>query len=95
VARPSVLRILQDEAVAQAAAVQAARESVVLTNHEYLAGTVSYLDVVTVQAIALADERADVDLLGARMTASVLLIEALGGGWSSGELPTANQVTKR
>ena len=91
----AALRILQGEAVAQAAAVQAARESVVLTNNEYLAGTVSYLDVVTVQAIALADERADVDLLGARMTASVLLIEALGGGWSSAELPTADQVTKR
>lgn len=91
----AALRIFQDEAVAQAAAVEAARESVVLTTNQYRAGTVSYLDVVTVQAIALADERTDVELRGERMTASVLLIEALGGGWSSADLPTASQVTKR
>jgi NodT family efflux transporter outer membrane factor (OMF) lipoprotein len=91
----AALRILQDEAAAQAAAVEAARKSVALTTNEYRAGTVSYLDVVTVQAIALADERTDVELRGSRMTASVLLIEALGGGWSSSDLPSADQVTKR
>jgi NodT family efflux transporter outer membrane factor (OMF) lipoprotein len=91
----AALRILADEADAQAAAVAAARKSVALTTNEYRAGTVSYLDVVTVQAIALADERTDVQLRGSRMAASVLLIEALGGGWSSGDLPTAGQVTKR
>jgi NodT family efflux transporter outer membrane factor (OMF) lipoprotein len=91
----AALRILEDEAAVQGAAVKAAQQSVVLTNNQYRAGTVSYLDVVTVQAIALADERTDVDLLGARMAASVQLIEALGGGWSSAELPTPDQVTRR
>ena len=36
-----------------------------------------------------------VELRGARMTASVLLIEALGGGWTRDELPTADRVTRR
>jgi NodT family efflux transporter outer membrane factor (OMF) lipoprotein len=91
----AALRILEEEAQVQDAAVVAARQSVTLTTNQYRAGTVSYLDVVTVQAIALADERTAVVLLGQRMVDSVALIEALGGGWSSAELPTADQVTRR
>jgi outer membrane protein TolC len=49
---------------------------------------VSYLDVVTTQETALADERTAVDILGRRMVASVLLVEALGGGWSTEDLPS-------
>ena len=52
----------------------------------------SYLDVVTTQTTALADERVAVDILGRRMTASVALVEALGGGWTAGDLPTASDV---
>ena len=49
---------------------------------------VSYLEVTTAQSTALADERAAVDILRRRMTASVSLIKALGGGWSSASLPS-------
>ena len=48
---------------------------------------VSYLEVTTAQSTALADERAAVDILRRRMTASVSLIKALGGGWNSANLP--------
>jgi outer membrane protein TolC len=41
-----------------------------------------------VQAILLANERIAIDILGRRMAASVLLIKAIGGGWSSAELPS-------
>ena len=37
--------------------------------------------MVTVQAAALTSERASVDLLTRRLSASVLLIKALGGDW--------------
>jgi NodT family efflux transporter outer membrane factor (OMF) lipoprotein len=77
----ATLRILEDEARVVAGAVDAAEESVRLTNDRYKAGTVSYLDVVVAQTAALANERAAVDVAGRRMSASVLLIEALGGGW--------------
>lgn len=77
------LRILQHEAGVQAEALAAARQSVVLTTNQYQAGTISYLDVVTVQAAALTNERTAVDILGRRMTASVLLIRALGSGWNA------------
>ena len=44
---------------------------------------VSYLNVVVAQTTALANERTAVDILGRRLTASVLLIKALGGGWQA------------
>jgi len=84
----AALRLLDDELRRQTSAVAAARESVRLTIDRYKAGTVSYLDVVTTQETALADERTAVDILGRRMVASALLVEALGGGWSTEDLPS-------
>ena len=63
-------------------AVKAAEKSVVLTMDQYKAGTVSYLNVVTAQTIALTNETTAVQILGQRMTAAVLLVQALGGGWN-------------
>ena len=62
--------------------VKAAQESVTLTTNQYKAGTVNYLNVVTIQATTLTNESTAVNILGRRMTASVLLIKAMGGGWS-------------
>jgi outer membrane protein TolC len=45
--------------------------------------------VITAQTTALSNERNDVDILGRRMDASVLLIKALGGGWNAASLPTS------
>jgi NodT family efflux transporter outer membrane factor (OMF) lipoprotein len=78
----ATLRILEAEGHMQDEAVKAAQESVTLTTNQYKAGTVNYLNVVTVQATALTNESTAVNILGRRMTASVLLIKALGGGWS-------------
>ena len=84
----AALRILEDEAAVQAAAVKAARESVTITNNQYRAGIVNYLSVVVVQAAALVNERAEIDILGRRLVANVNLIKALGGGWET-EAPKA------
>jgi len=77
----AMLRWLADEAVVEDEAVRAARESVTLTLNQYKAGTVSYLNVVTVQATQLGEERNAVNLLQRRLAASVGLIRALGGSW--------------
>jgi NodT family efflux transporter outer membrane factor (OMF) lipoprotein len=84
----ATLRILEQEAGVQGEAVQAARQVVVLTINQYKAGTVNYLNVVTVQATALNDEIAAIVILNRRLAASVLLIKALGGGWNSSDLPS-------
>jgi outer membrane protein TolC len=63
-----------------------------VTTAQYKGGTVNYLSVIQVQTIALADERAAVDLKTRRMVASVALVQALGGGWDNTRLPTKNEV---
>jgi NodT family efflux transporter outer membrane factor (OMF) lipoprotein len=88
----AALRILDQQAVVQDAALQAARESVKLTLNQYRAGVVSYINVVTAQATELSTARTSVSLLGSRYVASVQLIQALGGGWHAGRLPDADAV---
>ena len=75
---------LAEESQVQAEAARAARESVVLTVNQYKAGTVSYLNVVQVQATQLNEERATVTLLARRLAATVALIRAIGGSWDAG-----------
>jgi NodT family efflux transporter outer membrane factor (OMF) lipoprotein len=84
----AALRILDEEAKVQDEVVQGARQAVELTMNQYRAGIVSYLNVITAQATLLANERAAADIRGRRLTASVALIKALGGGWTSEELPS-------
>ena len=62
-------------------ALESARESLRLTQNQYKAGLIAYLDVVNVQATALSNERTVLTLLQTRLVASVQLIAALGGGW--------------
>jgi NodT family efflux transporter outer membrane factor (OMF) lipoprotein len=88
------LRILEEEAAIQDEAVRNARQSVALTTNQYKAGIVSYLNVVTVQATALANERTAVDVLNRRLAASVLLVKALGGGWNASDLPTPDELAR-
>jgi NodT family efflux transporter outer membrane factor (OMF) lipoprotein len=84
----SGLRILKDEATAQDLAVASARQSLDISLNEYKAGTVDYLTVITAQATALNDELTAVTIRTSRMTDSVLLVEALGGGWDTSKLAT-------
>ena len=83
----AALRILEHEATVQNAAVQASEASLELSNIRYRGGVTSYLEVTTAQTAALADEVTAVNLLGRRMANTVLLIQALGGGWDSSKLP--------
>jgi len=84
----AALRILEQEAAAEDAAVADAEESLAISTDQYKQGIATYLQVITAQTFALQDEKAAVDILTRRMTASVLLIEALGGGWDASQLPT-------
>jgi len=79
----AALRILEEEAQVQDEAVKAARESFALTTNQYKAGTINFLNVVIVQAAQLSNERTAVGILGQRLTAAVLLVKALGGGWQA------------
>jgi NodT family efflux transporter outer membrane factor (OMF) lipoprotein len=80
------LRVLEEQAVIEDAAVKAAREAEVLTLNQYKAGTVPYSSVITAQTTALSSEQSALTVLSSRLQASVALIEALGGGWKAAEL---------
>ena len=77
----AALRILAEEAQYQGDAVAEAELALKLANNRYGNGVTSYLEVVTAQSTALTNERLAVNLLIRQLTASVGLIEALGGGW--------------
>jgi NodT family efflux transporter outer membrane factor (OMF) lipoprotein len=88
----SALRVLAQEAEQQAQAVTAAQQALALETERYKAGTDSFLNVITTQNIALSDQRVAVNIMQRRMISSVNLILALGGGWDSSTLPTADQL---
>jgi len=82
----AALRVLRQEAEVQAAAVAAAQRSLTLATNRYRGGVASYLEVAAAQSAALTNQRAALSVLSRRVTASVLLIKALGGGWDSASL---------
>jgi NodT family efflux transporter outer membrane factor (OMF) lipoprotein len=83
----AAVRILENEAQVQDEAVAAAQRSLDLSVTRYKGGVTSYLEVITAQSAALADEVTAVNILGRRMANTVLLIQALGGGWDRSSLP--------
>jgi len=80
-------RILENEAKVQDEAVAAAQRSLDLSITRYKGGVTSYLEVTTAQTAALSNEVTQVNILGRRMASTVLLIQALGGGWDRSSLP--------
>lgn len=83
----AVLRVLKTEAEQQHRATEAAQRAQAIFNNRYVGGLDTYLQVVSAQQAALANERNDIDIARRQMNASVLLIKALGGGWDVTHLP--------
>jgi len=79
------IRVLADQAQAQARAVTSARKTTEVATLRYREGLSNYLEVVDAQRTQLDNERSAVQILGQRFASSVLLVKALGGGWTSGE----------
>jgi outer membrane protein TolC len=83
----AALRILEAESKTQDGAVAAANHTLALSNNRYKGGVSNYLEVITAQSAALSDQRTAVDILTRRLSASVLLIKAIGGGWNTSRIP--------
>jgi len=82
----SGIHYLNKQAEAQQRAVTNARRAADLATDRYRSGIVSYLEVVDASREALQSERANAELAGQRLIASVQLIKALGGGWDNQSL---------
>jgi NodT family efflux transporter outer membrane factor (OMF) lipoprotein len=83
----AALRILKTEAEQQHQATASAQDALQLFTNRYEGGVDNYLQVITAQTTALANERNDIDIQRRRMDASVLLVKAVGGGWDTSQLP--------
>jgi NodT family efflux transporter outer membrane factor (OMF) lipoprotein len=70
----------------QKQAADAAQHAQDLSMSQYKHGALSYLDVVQAQTVALQEQRGLLELDTRRLRASVQLIRALGGGWTSEQL---------
>jgi NodT family efflux transporter outer membrane factor (OMF) lipoprotein len=84
----AALRILENEAKQQQEAVASAKDTLQLFTNRYKGGVDTYLQVITAQTTELANERNAIDIQRRRIDASVLLVKALGGGWTVSNLPT-------
>ena len=83
----AALRVLEQEAQQQRQAVESAQLSLQLFTNRYRGGVDNYLQVISAQTITLQNQRNEIDILRRRIGASLLLVKAIGGGWSVAELP--------
>jgi NodT family efflux transporter outer membrane factor (OMF) lipoprotein len=91
----SAVRIISQQIQQQRLAVESAKRFLELETNRYDTGIDPYVNVVTAQTTLLTDQQSLASLRTQQMTASVQLIEALGGGWDSSQLPTPSDVSKR
>ncbi len=77
----SALHDLELESTSESAAVVATAAVLEQAQYRYEGGETTYLEVVTAENAALAARLAAANIQLRRMTASVLLVKALGGGW--------------
>ena len=75
--------ILTDEIRVQQQAVASAKKNADLTEQQYIAGTVAYLNVIVAQTQLLTNQLTELSLRSRAFASSVQLITALGGGWQS------------
>ena len=91
----SSVRILSQQVLKQQQAVASSEEVLKLEMARYETGVDPYLDVVTAQTTLLNNQQTLANLHVQEMTASVQLIEALGGGWDRSQLPTPTEVSRK
>jgi NodT family efflux transporter outer membrane factor (OMF) lipoprotein len=80
-------RILVEQEKAQTIATEDARKSEQVVVNQYKEGIVPYNNVLSAQITRLSNEESSLTVLGSRLSASVALVEALGGGWNFKQLP--------
>jgi len=79
----AALRELEAESTSEAAAVAATASALKQTQYQYQGGIVTYLQIVVTENAALQARLSAADIQIRRMSATVLLIKALGGGWKT------------
>ena len=89
------LRILSAEAQVEQDAVGEATQAAQIALNEYNAGTVDFTTVAAAQVTELTNRETALGINTSQLTSSVALIQALGGGWTSADLPSPAKVVGR
>jgi NodT family efflux transporter outer membrane factor (OMF) lipoprotein len=89
------VRLLSKEIEQEQAAVNSSQSFVKIEEGRYQTGIDPYVDVLVAVNTLLANEQTLNSLQVQQMTAAVALVEALGGGWDSSQLPNPQQVTQK
>ena len=79
----SSLRLLADQATAQAQAVDSASRATVFSTSRYRNGYVSQLELLDARRSELANRRQALQVRSAQYQSTIGLIRALGGGWGT------------
>jgi len=88
----ATLRILAHQVEQQETVVKSSERYLTLATDRYKLGIDSYLNVITAQTTYLVNRQTLVNLRTQQMTASVLLVEAVGGGWDASQIPRPDQL---
>ena len=88
-------RILSQQVLKQQEAVDSAQTYLTLEMGRYETGLDPYINVMVAQTTLLSAQQTLTALHMQEMTASIELIQALGGGWDTGQLPTPKQVSEK
>ncbi len=89
----STIRVSNDQGIREQSAVDAAQRYLDIAQTRYKTGLDPYLNVITAQTTLLTNQQTQVTLRVSEMTAAVELIQALGGGWNTNQLPAAGTIT--
>jgi NodT family efflux transporter outer membrane factor (OMF) lipoprotein len=89
------LRILTQEILQQDDAVAAAQNDLSIAQNRFKLGLDPYLNVITAQTALFTNQQTAVDLRIQAMNSNVQLIEALGGGWNTTQLPAPATMTAK
>ncbi len=84
------LSVLNEAEQRAQAAVSDAQQLVALANARYAGGLTPFIDVLNAEQQWLASERQQVQIRGQQTTLVVYLAKALGGGWNTADLATAD-----
>ncbi len=85
----ATLRVTSDQIEREGVALKAAQNYLEIATSRYETGLDPYLNVMTAELTLLSNQQLQVTLRVNEMTAAVELVQALGGGWNSSQLPTA------
>lgn len=89
----ATLRTTSAQTIQQDDSIKAAQRYLDLANARYETGVDPYLNVLSAETTLLGDQTTQVQLKINEMTAAVELVQALGGGWDTTQLPAAATIT--